>query len=249
MKVLPTVVFTAFLAACNKPDAKPEKKLDYSNYKPSPSSLEYAQPRPSTVSFSNSTTAKSQISQSSFRQIAGELESRGVGDLAAILQKRFEQSHFKMKITEEQAQATGTYILDNLPSMPSSQKLVNILPKTTVELLRAVGERGVSRTDAEKIAVYLINFLEVMKLQNTKSFDENTSHVIGREWQDIDYRGEGMTWQGQKRDWEPVGVKNYKKAEYVHNYLKNAATLPYFRRIYRPQGSIYNVHVPWESQQ
>ena len=246
------IIVGTLALACSKPDSKPqEKTLDYSKYKPPPSSFEYAKPppKPTKTSAKSPKAAKdshAETSELSFQQITGELEAKGFGDLAAILKKREAQSHFKMKMTEEEAKATGLYILEYLPSMPSTQKLMKILPKTTVELVRAVGERGVSQKDAEQISDYLINFLDVMKFQNTKSFDENTSHVIGREWQQIDYRGEGMTWQSQKHDWEPLGVINYKKAEYVHNYMKNAATLPYFRRIYHPQGSINNVR--WESQ-
>ena len=245
------MVLGALAVACSKPDAKPEKKLDFSSYKPPSSSFEYDRPPPAATSEKAVAKGKAPTTEttSSFKQITRELEAKGFGELAAILIKREAQSHFKMKMTEEQARATGAHILENLPSMPSTQKLMKILPKTTVELVRAVGERGVSQKDAEQISDYLINFLEVMKFQNTKSFDENTSHVIGREWQEIDYRGEGMNWRSQKRDWEPLGVINYKKAEYVHNYMKNAASLPYFRRIYHPQGSIRNVKVPWESQQ
>ena len=154
-----------------------------------------------------------------------------------------------MKLTEAEAAKTGEYIVANLPTMPRSLELKKTLPKTTIELIRAVGERGVSKEDAEGIADYLIKFMDAMKIQNLKSFDESNSHVVGREWEDIDYRGEGMNAASQKRQWAPLGVTNYKKAEYFHNYFKYAKDLPYFGRVYQPQGSMNNLDVPWDKKE
>ena len=34
--------------------------------------------------------------------------------------------------------------------------------------------------------------------------------IIGREWHEIDYSGESMTWQKQKIKYAPYGISNFK---------------------------------------
>jgi len=46
-------------------------------------------------------------------------------------------------------------------------------------------------------------------MDNPGPFDENCSHVVGREWQDIDYRDEGMTWQKQRAIYLPKGIAHF----------------------------------------
>ncbi|MCB9754301.1 MAG: hypothetical protein H6713_30535 [Myxococcales bacterium] len=75
-----------------------------------------------------------------------------------------------------------------------------------------------------------------MELGNLAQLDENHSHVIGREWHEIDYTGERMTWQGQRDAWTPKGVLDFKRAIHIHRYFASASRLPYFTRVYRPRG-------------
>ena len=41
----------------------------------------------------------------------------------------------------------------------------------------------------------------------------NTSHIIGRNWWEINYSGENMTWQGQKTKYAPYGITDFKSVE------------------------------------
>jgi hypothetical protein len=75
-------------------------------------------------------------------------------------------------------------------------------------------------------------------------FDENHSHVTGREWPEIDYSGEGMTWQGQRAYWHPRGVESFKRAAFIHAYFVGAEPMPHWKRVYRPRGKMADVAPP-----
>jgi hypothetical protein len=96
----------------------------------------------------------------------------------------------------------------------------------------------VSVSDAEAIAGFLLGMIEAGNFQNPRQLDINHSHVIGRDWHQIDYTGEGMTWQGQKAYWAPKGVTDFKKAEHIRAYFHHACRLRYFQRIYQPRGDL-----------
>lgn len=166
------------------------------------------------------------------------------GEAAVILNKRTTQKRKKMKLTFEQGELAAGYLVKWLPSLPKTRELIKKMPKTTIELVRSINERGVTRKDAEEMADYLLRFLQSMKMTNLGTFDECISHMIGREWKEIDYSGEEMTWQGQRRfynkrsrrrlDW----VKNIKKAIYLHRFFEIEQKLRYFRKIFAPQGQL-----------
>ena len=113
-----------------------------------------------------------------------------------------------------------------------------VMPRSTVELARAVGERGVALADADDIAAYLVRVTQALRFERLDRFDENHSHVTGRDWPDIDYTGEGMTWQSQKADWSPKGVVDFKKRAHIHAYFTGAEKLPHWDKVYRPRGKL-----------
>ena len=143
-----------------------------------------------------------------------------------------------MKLTPAQGKAAAQYLLEDLPQMENARKLNGLMPKTTIELLRAVHERNLSRGEAEAISEYLMRLHDSMKMKNPGPFDENTSHVIGREWHEIDYSGEGMSWESQKKFYSRFGITDLKSAENVKKLFETESKLPYFSRIYKPQGPI-----------
>ena len=63
-----------------------------------------------------------------------------------------------------------------------------------------------ARSGSSAFEKYLQELIEYYNFQNVAAFDENTSHIIGRQWHEIDYSGEGMTWQGQKAKYARYGV-------------------------------------------
>ncbi len=174
----------------------------------------------------------------SYEEALKALREAGFAKAAEILEKRVNQEKPKMKLSKDQARDAALYLVQDLPEMPKAKTLYYFMPHSTIELIRGVNERDVPRKEAEKIAAYLLTFISSMKFQNLKQLDSNHSHVIGREWHQIDYSGEGMTWQGQKRKWSKKGVKNFTKPEWIHNYFKHASKYPYFKRIYKPQGHL-----------
>jgi len=155
--------------------------------------------------------------------------------LKPILVARVNQSKLKMKLNKEQALSFVSFLGKLETPLPRLIALEKVLPKTTVELLIAVHERGLALEEAEKMAAYLEWFLRQAKFQNRSAFDENTSHIIGREWQEIDYAGENMTWEKQRSKYFPYGVTNFKTEENLRKFFKLESRLPYFNKIYRPE--------------
>lgn len=91
-----------------------------------------------------------------FDELLASLREKGLGRAASVIDGRVKQESPKYDLSEDQAKAVAEYLLDDMPRMPHSRKLVDVLPRTTVELIRAVHERDVDGGEAEKIADYLV---------------------------------------------------------------------------------------------
>lgn len=168
------------------------------------------------------------------------MEQRGLKKAAHVIRSRVEQEEPKYNLTKKQAKKTANYCIEELSAkvqMPNTRKLLDILPRTTIELVRSVRERDVPRSEAEKISDFLIALNQALKFERRNAFDTSHSHVIGREWHQIDYSGEPMTWQQQKADWQPRGVKNFKRLEFLECYFRHVTKMKFFKNVYRPQGS------------
>lgn len=162
--------------------------------------------------------------------------------IAPILHRRTTQSRPKMRLTPKQGKDAEGYIIKDLPLMPESRKLRGKMPKTVIELIRSVNERGVTRNDAEEMAEYFTRFLKSMNMIKLGKFDECMSHMVGREWSNVDYSGEPMTWQSQRKfynrkrpkamDW----VKNIKTKLYLYRFLKMEVRMRYFKMLFHPSG-------------
>jgi hypothetical protein len=154
--------------------------------------------------------------------------------LKKIMVLRHEQVESKMKLTAQQIDTLIDY-LKTLDSRDLSrlQKLQKVLPKTTLELLFAIQSRGLDKNEAEKMAIYLKQMHNEYHIKNITAFDENTSHIIGREWQDIDYSGEGLTWEGQKAKYASYGITNFKTLDNLKKFFPVESKLPYFDQTYR----------------
>lgn len=174
--------------------------------------------------------------------VMSELRARGYDEAARVIEVRVAQRKPKMKLAEEQGLAAAAAIVEL--DRESLRELHAVMPRSTVELARAVRERGVSIEDADTIARYLVRVASVLSFERLATFDENHSHVTGRDWPDIDYTGEGMTWQGQRADWHPKGVIDFKRARHIHAYFVGAERLPHWKRVYRPRGVMRDVEAP-----
>jgi len=172
------------------------------------------------------------------------LRGTTLGAAADVIARRVAQTKPKMRLTETEAIVAAAAVLSLVPDSEPLSALHLVMPRSTVELCRAVRERGVPAADAEAIARYLSRMVAVMQFRKLATFDENHSHVTGRDWEQIDYRGEGMTWQTQKDYWAPRGVPSFKRAAYVHAYFSGAARMKHFARVYRPTGKMSNVPAP-----
>lgn len=166
------------------------------------------------------------------------LREAGLQHTADALDRRVKQRSPKMKLSRSQAIKIAGYLLQDQEGMPHTFLLSYEMPRASVELIRAVHERGVSKREAEKISQYLIRFIDSMDFQNLKQLDINHSHIIGREWEQIDYSGEPLDPQRQKRNGERMGVMNFKEARYIHRYFVHASKAKYFNKIYRPRGKM-----------
>ena len=171
------------------------------------------------------------------------LRARGFAGAADSIARRIAQPARKMKLSPDEGHAAALALLE-LVERESFRALVAVMPRSTVELARAVRERGVSREEAERIAGYLVRVTDALAFERLHVFDENHSHVTGREWQEIDYSGEGMTWQSQRDYWTPRGVASFERAEDIHDYFVGAEKLPHWKKVYRPRGKMTDVTPP-----
>jgi hypothetical protein len=162
----------------------------------------------------------------------------------AIIDERAAQSEPKMKLTPAAAAAAVRYLGTHLERSSALRRLHGPMPHSTVELVRAIEERAVTEDEADRIARYLVHLVETLDFAKLRRFDINHSHVTGREWHEIDYTGEGMTWQGQQKYWSKKGVPSFKRAAYIHAYMTHAYRLPHFARAYAPRGTIELVQPP-----
>ncbi|MFH0884746.1 MAG: hypothetical protein V1861_03480 [Candidatus Micrarchaeota archaeon] len=158
--------------------------------------------------------------------------------LSGIINGRVAQASPKMKLTPEQGRLAESYLRADLPSMQSTALLASRMPKTAVELVRSVHERGVTREDAEGMAAYLNRMLDTTGMSRLDKFDECCSHVLGRRWGQIDYSGESLDPQRQERFYSSRGVPDLLTAENVRRYFAVESKMPYFRRIFNPQGPL-----------
>jgi len=166
------------------------------------------------------------------------LEKAGYGPLAEVIGRRVAQESPKMKLTPQQGIDAACYALSDLGAMPHARALLARMPKTAIELLRGVHERNVTREDAEGMADYLGRMLDSMRLSKIETFDECCSHVLGRRWSQIDYSGERLDPVQQERHYTSRGVPDLLTAEHVRRYFAVESKMPYFRRLFRPQGPL-----------
>jgi hypothetical protein len=155
-----------------------------------------------------------------------------------IIARRVAQSKTKMKLTPDEGRLAEGYLRSDLPLMPTASALAGRMPKTTIEIIRAIHERNVTREDAEGMAAYLNRMLDSMHLSKLDTFDDCCSHVLGRRWDQIDYSGEGQSWQSQERLYSSRGAPDLLTAEHVRKYFAVESRMPYFRRIFNPQGPL-----------
>jgi hypothetical protein len=171
------------------------------------------------------------------------LRDQGFARAVEIIEQRVAQRAPKMRLSDDQGLAAARALLA-LADRESFRALHAVMPRSTVELARAVAERGVAVDEAETIARYLVRVVDALAFERLQVFDDNHSHVTGREWHEIDYSGEGMTWQQQKADWTKQGVENFKTARSIHAYFVGAERLPHWKRVYRPRGTMSAVTPP-----
>lgn len=168
-----------------------------------------------------------------------KLVTLGWGNLCSVLQKRITQSHLKMKLEKSVVVKFENFLLKSNLSLSSLKELQHIAPKTTIELLMAIAFRCVTIEDAEGIARYLNTMVLSYDFENINAFDENTSHIIGRDWHQIDYSNEGMTWKKQKEKYQCYNITNFKTLENIKKFFKVESKLPYFKKTYRPKNLQY----------
>ncbi len=143
-----------------------------------------------------------------------------------------------MRLSGEEGLRAASYLLEGLPVMPRVRALIGVMPKTCVELVRGVNERGVQAQDAESIADYLARMIDSMRLARVGTFDECCSHVLGRRWSQVDYSGESLDPRKQERFYSSRGVPDLLTAVHVRRYFAVESEMPYFKWIFNPQGPL-----------
>jgi hypothetical protein len=159
------------------------------------------------------------------------------GSLSSVITSRLTQTKNKMKLTHHDVSDIENLLNSLTDGVSSLSKLQYLLPKTTVELLRSVAQRNVSIEEADAMAQYLQQMTRTFNFENVPSFDENTSHIIGREWHEIDYSGENLTWQKQQKHYAQYGIENFKSPEMLKKFFAVESKYSYFTKVYKPHGS------------
>jgi hypothetical protein len=159
--------------------------------------------------------------------------------LCSNIAERLNQSSKKMKLYPDEVKQLEQFLNSTPHDFIKIQSLQHSMPKTSLELLMSVRYRNVNSSDAEDMAAYLQHIVDSCNFKNLKSFDNNTSHIIGRDWDKIDYSGEGMTWQEQKNKYDLYGIHSFKTTENLKLFFPVESKLPYFIRIYQPAGTCH----------
>lgn len=154
-------------------------------------------------------------------------------NLCNILESRVNQTSKKMQLSESEVVEFEKFLINGSLKFKSLKVIKEILPRTCIELIMGIIYRHVSFIEAEKMGEYLKEIVDIYKFKNVKAFDNNTSHIIGREWCEIDYSGEGLTWESQKK-YAPYNVKNFKTLENLKKFFPIESKFSYFTRIYKP---------------
>ena len=154
--------------------------------------------------------------------------------LYEILKNRLNQKSLKMKLKKEEVEEFEKFLTETKLDLSEFDRLQEILPKTTIELIMSLIYRDVDYVQAKLIAVYLRDFAVSCKFKNINAFDNNTSHIIGRRWNEIDYSGEGMTWQKQEAKYAKYGITDFRTLENIKKFFPVESKLPYFNKIYQP---------------
>lgn len=152
-----------------------------------------------------------------------------------ILTQRFTQKAPKMQLNAQQVESFVQYLNQLEDPTNNLNQLQKIMPKTSLELLMATHNRNLPLSEAEKMAAYLDILAHKYNFKNLNAFDENTSHIIGREWQEIDYSGENMTWRKQQLKYQPYGITDFKSLDTLKKFFVVESKLPYFNKAYHPQ--------------
>lgn len=154
-------------------------------------------------------------------------------EVKSVITDRENQTSLKMKLSKEKAKSLINYLNTLKPNeLVELQALQKTLPKTSTELLFAIATRDLDKAEAEKMAAFMQKVPAQYQIQKMSYFDENTSHIIGREWHEIDYSGEGMTWQVQKAKYKPYGITNFKTLSNLEKFFQVESRLPYFYKVY-----------------
>lgn len=152
-----------------------------------------------------------------------------------ILIQRLNQKAQKMQLNTEQVESFVQYLNQLKASTTNLNQLQKIMPKTSLELLMATHNRNLLLSEAEKMAAYLDILAHKYNFKNINAFDENTSHIIGRKWHEIDYSGENMTWRKQQLKYQPYGIIDFKSVDTLNKFFVVESKLPYFNKSYQPQ--------------
>ncbi len=154
--------------------------------------------------------------------------------LCHVLEKRINQTCRKMKLEEAEAREIEEFTNKTNFNFEHLNILQEILPKTTVELLMSVKHRAVNLRSADLMAEYLNEIVQSCKFKNIEAFDNNTSHIIGRNFYEIDYSGEPLTQHRQKEKYSKYGITDFKSVGNLKKFFPVESKLPYFQKIYRP---------------
>ena len=155
-------------------------------------------------------------------------------DLCGILKNRLNQKSLKMRLKKSEVVEFEKFLTETKLDLSKFDRLQKILPKTTIELIMSLIFRDVDFAQATLIAEYLRDLANSCEFKNISAFDNNTSHIIGRKWHEIDYSGEGMTWQKQKAKYAKYGITDFRTLENVKKFFPVESKLPYFNKIYKP---------------
>ena len=167
--------------------------------------------------------------------------------ITKALKTRLKTPWKPLKITQERADEIRGILAKYLPSMKNTKELLSSMPDTALELTIAVAERNMDKGEAEKAAEYLGRYAETIKMKKLGLFDFRFCDVVGRDFDEIDFRKphENLTdeqhrkrQRGKANFFSKRGIETFKTAEGIMNYLKWRYENPAFIKMYGVEGTL-----------
>ncbi|MFH2106558.1 MAG: hypothetical protein ABII22_04805 [Candidatus Micrarchaeota archaeon] len=154
---------------------------------------------------------------------------------------------FRTPLYQSEGSSSGLSVVP-VPNFarPNLQELYDKMPKSMAQLDTRMKDHF---EELVKMKVFMLKFIQKHKMGNLKQFDENASHVLGRKFDEIDYRPDV---ERLRKAGRPITLRklverqrtslsrvmgsppDFTSLEKIEKYYTWEEKQAYFRKIYKP---------------